>query len=60
MVVAMTVRNMGDYMFFSTGGTQARLHTLLWLVWGVVGGYRFAHAVPTTSVPAADLEAVKA
>jgi putative inorganic carbon (HCO3(-)) transporter len=60
MIVAMAVRNMGDYMFFSTGGTQARLHTLLWLVWGVVGGYRFAYAAATTSVPAADLEAVKA
>jgi len=61
MIVAMAVRNMGDYMFFSTGGTQARLHTLLWLVWGVVGGYRFASAPATTSIPtAADLEAVKA
>jgi O-antigen ligase len=59
IVVAMAVRNMGDYMFFSTGGTQARLHTLLWLVWGVVGGYRFVHTA-ATSVPAPDLEAVKA
>jgi hypothetical protein len=39
LIVAIGVRSMGDYMFFSTGGAQARLHTLLWIVWGVVGGY---------------------
>ena len=59
MVVAIAVRNMGDYMFFSTGGTQARLHTLLWLVWGVVGGYRLVPSA-ATSAPASELEAVKA
>jgi len=59
MVVAIAARNMGDYMFFSTGGVQARLHTLLWLVWGVVGGYRFAHTT-TMSVPQPDLQAVSA
>jgi len=58
MVVAMAVRNMGDYMFFSTGGAQARLHTLLWLVWGVVGGFRIVHGA-ATSVPRPEMEAVK-
>lgn len=37
VLVAVAVRSMGDYMFFSTGGAPARLHTLLWVVWGVVG-----------------------
>jgi O-antigen ligase len=39
LVVAIAVRNMGDYMFFSTGGAQGRLHTLLWIVWGLIGAY---------------------
>src|SRR5262249_25044804 len=44
IIVAIGVRNMGDYMFFSTGGAQARIHTLLWFVWGVVGGYLAARS----------------
>jgi O-antigen ligase len=59
MVVAIAVRSMGDYMFFSTGGAQARLHTLLWLVWGVIGGSRAVRSA-RAAVPAADLEAVRA
>ena len=42
VLVVIVVRNMGDYMFFSTGGGAARLHTLLWIVWGVVGAEPFS------------------
>ena len=37
VVVAIAMRSMGDYMFFTTGGAPGRLHTLLWMVWGVIG-----------------------
>jgi O-antigen ligase len=58
MVVAIAARSMGDYMFFSTGGAQGRLHTLLWIVWGVVG----AGAVRSSPgvVPAVEMKAVRA
>jgi O-antigen ligase len=59
MVVAIAVRNMGDYMFFSTGGAQARLHTLLWIVWGVIGGSRAVRR-ESGAVPAVDMETVRA
>jgi O-antigen ligase len=59
IIVAIAVRSMGDYMFFSTGGAQARLHTLLWLAWGVVGGRSAVRPAPA-AVPAANLEAVQA
>jgi O-antigen ligase len=59
MTVAIAVRNMGDYMFFSTGGAQARLHTLLWLVWGVIGGYAAIRAA-RLEVRAPNLEAIRA
>jgi O-antigen ligase len=59
IIVAIAVRSMGDYMFFSTGGAQARLHTLLWLAWGVVGG-RSAVRPASAAVRAANLEAVQA
>jgi O-antigen ligase len=36
VVVAIAVRSLGDYMFFFTGGAPARLHTLMWLTWGIV------------------------
>ncbi len=36
IVVAIAVRSLGDYMFFSTGGAPARLHTLMWVTWGIV------------------------
>lgn len=36
IVVVMAVRSLGDYMFFSTGGAPARLHTLLWMTWGMI------------------------
>jgi O-antigen ligase len=42
VLVVVVVRNMGDYMFFSTGSGAARLHTLLWIVWGVVGAEAFS------------------
>jgi O-antigen ligase len=59
IIVAIAVRSMGDYMFFSTGGAQGRLHTILWLVWGLIGGYR-AVAAPAAVVPAAGMEIVRA
>jgi O-antigen ligase len=36
IVVVVAVRSLGDYMFFSTGGAPARLHTLLWMTWGMI------------------------
>lgn len=59
IIVAIAVRSMGDYMFFSTGGAQGRLHTLLWLAWGIVGGCTAVSAAPV-QIPAADREAVQA
>jgi O-antigen ligase len=36
VIVVFAVRSVGDYMFFSTGGAPARLHTLLWMTWGMI------------------------
>jgi O-antigen ligase len=60
MVVAVAVRSIADYMFFSTGGAQGRLHTLLWLAWGVVAAKTALRGSTTMAVPATDLEAVGA
>jgi O-antigen ligase len=36
IVVTVAVRSLGDYMFFSTGGAPARLHTLTWIAFGIL------------------------
>lgn len=59
VVVAFGVRSMGDYMFFTTGGAQGRLHTLMWLVWGVIAGHAAAKRT-ALAVPAATAQAVSA
>ena len=59
VVVAFGVRSMGDFMFFATGGAQGRLHTLMWLVWGVIAGHTAVRRT-ALAVPAATVQAVSA
>lgn len=59
VVIVVALRSMGDYMFFSTGGAPARLHTLLWVVWGIVGAETFTGRRPDPMVQPIAAEATR-